>query len=89
MDAGVGRDRGNQGKVLAVGDAMPRNDGPDAKEARRYPKRRPFIVQAALIGVGIALIPIAGLGILFLKKVTAKPSDSEEDADLIIKKYSN
>ena len=46
-------------------------------------------MQAALIGVGIALIPIAGLGILFLKKVTAKPSDSEEDADLIIKKYSN
>jgi len=35
MDAGVGRDRGNQGKVLAVGDAMPRNDGPDAKEEGR------------------------------------------------------
>ena len=69
-------------------DAMPRNDGAVKKEAHRHPKRRPFIVQAVLIGVGIALVPLAGLGILFLKKVTAKPSDSQEDAESIIKKYS-
>ncbi len=66
---------------------MPRNDNVHEKELSRYSNRRPFALQAMLIGVGIALIPLGGLGILWLKKITSKPSDSQTDAESIIKKY--
>ncbi len=46
-------------------------------------------MQVVLVGIGIALVPLAGVGILWLKKFTAKPSDSEADAESIIKKYSH
>ena len=68
---------------------MPRNDNVHEIELPRYLKRRPFAMQAMLIGLGIALIPLGGLGILWLKKITSKPSDSQSDAESVIKKYDS
>ncbi len=68
---------------------MPTNKRAPENDARPSPKSRPLALQVVLVGIGIALVPLAGVGILWLKKFTAKPSDSEADAESIIKKYSH
>ena len=64
--------------LARAGNSMPTNKRAHENDVCPSPKSRPFALQAVLVGIGIALVPLAGVGILWLKKFTGKsvfPSD--------------